>query len=162
MKQVKSLKHYLLIFVIATFAIFLFSTIDAIQNGSYDTQLLLTGAVAPGTFTILLFIFDKIFDLIFPKKLKNKNVSKDNYSTFLNVMNNEMSLQTKLSIEDYRRLRDSERFQKALRQAFRIFEDGESQDISYEYLIKKFKKDSREHTAMKVVVNEVKKLRENS
>ena len=76
MKQVKSLKHYLLIFVIATFAIFLFSTIDAIQNGSYDTQLLLTGAVAPGTFTILLFIFDKIFDLIFPKKLKKAKLNK--------------------------------------------------------------------------------------
>lgn len=162
MKQVKNFRYYLMIFIISTIAIALFVGVDAIQNGKIDTNLLFTAAFAPLVFSVFLFLFDKIFEMIFPKKLKKKQDNKDNYQQFLNVINKEVELQTDFSIEDYRRLRDSEKFQKSLKQAFRILEDGESEDISYTYLSKKYKKDSREYTAMNIVINEVKKLKENS
>lgn len=162
MNTEKNFKYYLKIFIIGTVAIFLFAVVDAIRNKGFDNQLLLTMLFAPVLFTVLLFGFDKLFELIIPNKLKNKTKDKDNYQQFLNVINLEVETQTEFTIEDYRRLRDSEKFQKSLRQAFRILEEGESEDVSFEYLGKKFKKDSREYTAMNIVIKEVKKLKENS
>lgn len=161
MKQ-KNFRYYLMIFITATVAIFLYAIIDAISNGRFDNSILLTMLFAPIVFTVLLFLFDKVFELIFPNKLKEKRDNKDNYEQFLAVINKEVEDQSDFSIEDYRRLRESEKFQKALKQAYRILEVGETEDITYDYLSKKFKKASREYIAMNIVIKEVKKLKENS
>jgi hypothetical protein len=162
MKQTKNFKYYLMIFVISTLAIFVFATIDAFNNDGYDKELLLTMSFAPISFTVFLFVFDKAFDMIFPKKNKGKSEIKDKYLNFLSMVNKEVEANVDFSIEDFRRLRDSERFQKSLKQAFRIFEEGETEDITYDYLSKKFKKDTNEHIAMQIVITELKKLEENS
>jgi hypothetical protein len=145
-----------------TLAIFIYATIDAISTGSYDSELLITMTFAPATFSGFMFVFDKIFDMIFPNKLKTKRKDSDKYGNFLDIVNKAVENDTSFSIEDYRRLRDSDKFQKALRQAFKIYEEGESQDITFSYLEKKFKKSSREYAAMNIVLNQVKKLKENS
>lgn len=162
MQQTKNFRYYLLIFIIATLAIFIYATISAIIEGSFDVILLITMGVAPAVFTVFLFLFDRIFDMIFPKKLKDKQQNKDNYKAFLSVINKEVELHTDFSIEEYRRLRESEKFQKTLKQVFRIMENGETEELSYSYLLKKFKKTTNEFTALNIVIEEAKKLSENS
>lgn len=162
MNQQKGFRYYLMIFGLATVAILLYTGFDAISNGGFDNSLLWSLALAPIIFTFFLFVFDRLFDFIIPSKAKQKNKGKDAYSDFLAIINMEVETQTEFSIEDFRRLRDSEKFQKAMKQSYRILTDGETEDITYEYLLKKFKKESREQVAMNVVINEVKKLKENS
>ena len=162
MQQTKNFRYYLMIFIIGTVAIFLYATINAIATGGYDRSLLVTMMIAPAFFSVFLFIFDKIFELVFPNKLKKKQADKNNYQQFLNVINKEVENQTDFSIEDYRRLRESEKFQKALKQVFKIVEEGETDDLTYEYLSKKFNKDSNEFVALNIVINEAKKLKVNS
>ena len=65
------------------------------------------------------------------------------------------------NIEDFRRLREDERFQKGLQQAFRIKNEGETESLNFTILEKKFKKNTREYEAMNVVIEEVKKMMVN-
>jgi len=162
MNKKKGIQYYLKIFVYATIAVVLFASVDGLSSGGFDFSFFLTLMVAPVAFTLFLFLFDTIIELVVPKRFKQRNVNKDEYSDFLKIVNREVETKTELSIEDFRRLRDSERFQKSIRQAFKIFKDGETKEVTYDYLSKKFKKDSREFIALDVVLKEVKKLKENS
>ena len=162
MRQTKNVKYYLTIFFIATGAIFLYATIDAFANNGYSSDMLLSLAFAPISFTGFLFLFDKVIDLVFPKKLKKKREDKNEYQAFLNTINKEVETQVDFSVEDFRRLRESDRFQKALGQAYRVYKEGETAELSYDFLRKKFKKDTKEFIALNIVIDKVKKLKENS
>lgn len=162
MGQTKGFRYYLTIFIIATAALLIYATIDAISNHGFDKSLLLTFTLAPVTFTGFLYIFDRIIDFIFPKKMKAKKEDKQEYQNFLKNINRAVEENSELSIEDFHQLRISEKFQKALGQAYRIFKQGETVDLTLGYLSRKFKKNTREYIAINIVVNEVKKLMENS
>jgi len=163
MKKTKGLKYYLFILTISTVGMFLFLTANALQNDGYQIDLLYTLVAVPITFTGFLFVFDKLFDLILPKKYKQdkKDETKD-YDNFLKRINIIVDQTGEFSIEGFRKLRQSERFQKALRQSFTILNEGESEAMNFAFIQKKFKKDTKEYLAINVVIEDVKKLQENS
>jgi hypothetical protein len=159
MNNKKGLKYYGIIFGVSVVALAIYIVYLGYQSGGIDTALLFSLLYVPFIFTLFLFVFDKLFDFIFPSKGKKKD---DLFSKYLKVVSTAIQTKYNFSIEDYRRLRENPKFQKALEQAFRILENGETEEISFEFLQKKFKKDSNEFLAMVVVIEEVKKMMINS
>ena len=93
----------------------------------------------------------------FPKQRK-KNEEKQGYEQFLVEMNQVLNKETDFSIQDYRSLQDSEKFQKTLHQLYTIKTEGEKPDLTYDYLGKKFKKTTIEYKAIHIIIKEAKKL----
>ena len=162
MKKNKNFRYYALIFGFATLAVFLYGVIDTIANKVISNEIVFMIVVTPILFTTFLFVFDKIFDLIFPKVFKPKQNTTEDSKDFMHHINHLVESQVEFSIEDFRRIRVNEKFQKALKQSYKIYINGETEEISYEFLLKKFKKDTNEFKAINIVVEEVKKLKENS
>ena len=65
-------------------------------------------------------------------------------------------------IEDFRKLRESSKFQKALNHAFKISSEGEYKGVTFEFLEKKFKKGTLEYKAIIIVIEEAKKMKDLS
>jgi len=162
MKQNKGLKYYLKIFGIAVVALLIYTIVDYYKNDALNVDMLVIAVLVPLVFTAFLFVFDKIFDFIFNKISKRKPKKDTGYDAFLSMINKIVEEQTNFTIEEYRHLRINERFQKSLKQIYTIYETGETEDLSYDYLHKKFKKNTNEFIALNIVIEEVKKLEENS
>ncbi len=130
----------------------------AYQEGSYDPTLLFSVFYLPLLFTSFLFVFDLIFDKIWPSR---EQKTDDEFNSFLKQVTFEVNEELNLGIEDFRRLRESEKFQKALYQAYQIKLIGETENINFKFLERKFKKNTNEYNALSVVIKEVKKMMVN-
>lgn len=159
MRKKKDLKYYALIFVFSSIAFLIYMVFLRIINGKFDFELIKSLSYVPVMFTAILFVFDFIFDKLFTKKRSKGNVKFDAY---LRKVSNSIQTECNFSIEDYTRLRSNQRFQKGLAQAFRIYDNGESNELNFDFLEKKFKKSSNEYVAFQVVIKEVKKMMEIS
>lgn len=161
MGQKKDFRYYLTIFGIASLGIVIFTGVNWISAGSLDNTLVIMALILPISFTVFLFLFDKLLELIIPKKLKQKR-ELTGFEQFAAKTNKVIEEQCGFSIEDYRKLQTNEKFQKTLRQVYKIMEDGETRDLTYAYLQKKFKKDTREFEALNIFISEAKKMKQNS
>ena len=155
MKNKKGIKYYALILVFSSISLVLYVVYLNISDKEIDTDLY----YVPVMFTGFLILFDKIQEKIFPKKNK---VSHDKFNTYLKSASVAIQKDCDLSIEDYKKLRNDQKFQKGLGQAFRVYDKGESEDVNFEFLERKFKKGTNEYIAFQAVINEVKKMMENS
>jgi hypothetical protein len=167
MRSKKGFKYYGFVFIFATLALGVYVLYLTIKEGSFDIDMAFSLITVPIIFTILLFVFDKVFDFIFAKIFKSKGKGKNNendteYKTYLTTVGKAIDGNCEFSIEDYRRLRANQGFQKSLEQVYRVYKDGESEEISFGYLEKKYKKNSNEFIALSVVISEVKQMIENS
>lgn len=158
MNKTKGLKYYAFIFLVATVAIAIYVLILFLR-GAYEGEpaTLLTMFLIPVVFVGFLFIFDKIFNFILPARFKQQDVQKTEYEMFLEEVNKIVSNNMEVTLEEGRRLRESDRFQKSLSQVFTIIKHGENKALTYEYLQKKFKKDTKEYEAINLVIESVKK-----
>ena len=159
MNSRKGFRYYMIIFFFSVIALIAYIAYLSIKAGSIDYDLVYSYLLVPPIFTMFLFMFDKAFDFIFPSKTKKEDTEFNNY---LKHVREAIANQCDFSIEGYRRLRGHAGFQKSLEQAFRILTNGETEEISFRFLDKKFKKTSDEYIALKVVIEEVKKMMENS
>lgn len=159
MKKKKDFKYYALIFVFSSIAFLVYMLYLRIRNGEFDIELVKSLLYVPVMFTALLYLFDLIFDKIFTKKGVKGNVKFDAY---MRRASNTIQKECNFSIEDYTRLRSNQRFQKGLAQAFRVYDNGETKDLDFEFLERKFKKGTNEYVAFQVVIKEVKKMMEKS
>jgi len=157
MKNKKGFKHYFKFWGLASIVYTVYVVVITIKDG-FTVEAILPIFYLPILFTFLLFVFDTIFDKIWPQKDKNED---DEFKTFIKKTTFEVNEKLELSIEDFRRLRESEKFQKTLYQAYQIYLIGETEEINFIFLDKKFKKETIEYRAMEVVVNEVKKMMGN-
>jgi len=159
MKKKKDFKYYALIFVFSSIAFVIYMLFLRIRNGEFDIELVKSLFYVPFMFTFLLYIFDLVFDKIFTKKSAKGNVKFDSY---MRRASNLIQKECDFSIEDYTRLRNNQRFQKGLGQAFRVYDKGETKDLNIAFLERKFKKGSNEYVAFQVVIKEVKKMMKKS
>jgi hypothetical protein len=159
MKKKKDFKYYALIFVFSSIAFLVYMLFLRIRNGAFDIELIKSLIYVPFMFTALLFLFDLVFDKIFTKKGVKGNVKFDSY---MRRVSNVIQKECDFSIEDYTRLRNDQRFQKGLGQAFRVYDNGETKDLNFDFLERKFKKGTNEYVAYQVVIKEVKKMMEKS
>lgn len=158
MKNRKGLKHYAIMFAMATLALIVYTIYLRLTDDDFDSSILLGLLYVPIVFTLFLFTFDRLFEKIFSGKKKNVNVK---YNTYIRIVSNAIENECEFSIEGYKRLRNDPKFQKGLGQAFRVYDNGENEDLNYEFLERKFKKGTDEYTAFQVVINEVKKMMGN-
>ena len=162
MKNKKGFKHYLQFYVLIVIVYFLYISILAMQNDGYDSTMLFSLIYLPPAFVGFIYLFDSIMEPFFNKmKQPKKNSEASLYKQFFQVITNQVNTQCDFSIEDFRRLRESDKFQKALQQAYKIKTEGETPDLNFVLLDKKFKKETREYEAMQVVIEEVKKMMTN-
>lgn len=158
MNKKKGIKYYALIFFMSIAALLIYTLMLYFTS---DVQLTFTAIYPlffiPVMFTGLVFVFDLIFDRVLPQKWRSNQVKRTEYDDFLDQVNKVVNEQLTLSLEDSRRLRDNQRFQKALSQAFSLNKHGESETLSWAYLEKKFKKDTNEYMALQVVIEMLKK-----
>ena len=159
MNSKKGLKYYAIIFFFSVFALVVYVGYLAIKEGSIDYELAYSLVLVPFMFTLFLFAFDKIFDRIFPSKTKKEN---SHYNVYLKQIGEVINDKCDFSIESYRRLRGNYSFQKSVEQAYRILTDGETEELNFIFLEKKFKKNTNEYIALSVVIEEVKKMLNNS
>ena len=157
MKNKRGFKHYLRFWMLAT-VIYSAYVIFISSRDGVDVAFVITAVYLPILFTFLLFVFDSVFDRIWPQKDKKED---QEFDEFLKKTTFQVNEKLNLSIEDFRRLRENERFQKSLYQVYQIYLIGETDEINYVFLEKKFKKDTIEYNALEIVVNEVKKMTEN-
>jgi len=158
MKKTRGFKHYLRFWLIATGLYALYVIYLSFDAAAFDPSVLFSIGILPLAFTFLLFVFDQIFDKIWPSKEKKKD---DEFSDFLKKTTYKVNEKLKLSIEDFRRLRENDKFQKSLYQAYQIYLIGETEEINYTLLNKKFKKDTNEYNALMIVIEEVKEMTVN-
>lgn len=153
MKNKKGLMYYIryyLILLSAYVVLVLIST--AMNDWEFNNGQLISIAYLPLTFVLFLFLFDRLIDKVI--KPKNKEV-EDKYTLFVKGVVEKIDQREKFLIEDYNQLRENDKFQKALKHAFDIVQNGETEEMNVNFLRKKFKKDTIEDKAMKVVLEEV-------
>ncbi len=155
MKNKRGFKYYVRFYLIVLVVYLAYISYLAFTGEGYDTTLLLSAAYLPLGFTFFLFLFDTLFDRIFPSKDKK---SDDEFTKFLQLTTKRVNEDLEFSIEDFRRLRDNEKFQKSLWQLYQIKLFGETEEINFVMIRKKFKKDTREYKAVEVVIEEVQKM----
>ncbi len=156
MKNKKGFKYYLRLYALIMSVYVIFTVIMAATNDwTFDPLQLASVVYLPIMFVVFLFLFDSIFGTIFkPKTL----VRDEEFTAFAKKAANAMDEKENFTIEDFRRLQESDKFQKALRHAFDITIDGETEEMNTNYLEKKFKKDTIEGKALRIVLDEVKKM----
>jgi hypothetical protein len=102
-----------------------------------------------------VFLIDKFTGLIFKKKVKTKEVKTH---TYVELMGKTIDDNHDFLFEDFRKLKESARFQKGVIQAYQIYENGESSELNFDYIIKKYPKNSIEYKAMETVIEKTKEL----
>lgn len=142
--------------VLGIYALYL--TFLFIRAGEIDWVLLSSVIYMPIVFIVMLILFDLIMAKFMPKKFRKV---EDRYREFINVAAKKVNDIDGFNLEDFRRLRESEKFQKALYQCFTIYENGETESLNFTYLAKKFKPSSNESKALEIVINETKEMIEN-
>ena len=155
MNSKKGFKYYAIIFFFSVIALVIYVAYLSVKEGSIDYELIYSLILVPFMFTILLFLFDKVFDFIFPSKTKKED---SKYNSFMKNMSESITTKCEFSIEGYRRLRGNSSFQKSLEQAYRIYINGETDELNFRLFEKKFKKNTDEYLALRVVIEEVKKM----
>ena len=159
MTKKKGFKYYALILVFSSVTLMVYMIYLRFKNGEFDSELFQSLAYVPLMFTSLLYIFDLIFDKIMPKRGKAGNIK---FETYLKVTSEAIKNECNFSIEEYTKLRGNQKFQKGLGQAFRVYDDGETNDLNIEFLRRKYKKSAFEYEAFQIVIREVMKMMEKS
>lgn len=161
MNRNKGWKYYLRFYVMVTVVYFIYVSIIAWRQGAYQPYSISTVLFLPPIFVGFVAFFDRLMDPLFRKMSGKKNIKKTDYKTWVYDMDKRIHENCDFTIEEYRRLRESSRFQKSLKQAHRILTEGETNELSLAYLRKKFKSSTNEATALEVVLEEVEKTLEN-
>lgn len=154
MKTKRDLKYYFKLYILIL-GVYAATTVilAAINDWEFLPTQLASVAYLPILFVLFLFVFNSFFDFFFkPKKQVEEDVFNNFAKNVVSKMNDDFTL------EDYRRLQESDSFQKSLRHAYEITENGETRDMNLAFLQKKFKKDTLEGKALSIVLNEVKKM----
>ncbi len=159
MKRNRSLKSYIRTFIIVLGVYSLYLAVLFIRANAVDYSLLATILYMPLIFISLLYVMDLIMDKLMHKRKPVKK--EDRYKVFLESAAKRVNEIEGFSLEDFRRLRENERFQKTLHQCFTIYEDGEKDELNFKYISKKFKSNTNESKALELVIEDTKKMMGN-
>ena len=117
MKNKRGLKYYAMIFGMSTVALVIYVVILLVSaNEKITFSVVWPLLFIPLLFTSLVFVFDKLLDRFVPKKYRRYQNEPTEFDRFLQEVNNIVEETQNISIEDARRLRENEKFQKTLSQ----------------------------------------------
>ena len=151
----KPFKFYLYMFIFAIILVTIY-TIYSLTQGDVVASDLIVMWLLPFIFVGFYYGFDSLMDRFSKKK------NKINYEVkFLEAISERMRNSNEFLVEDYRKLQINEKFQKALRDAYHIHENGEDELYNFQRLEKKFRKDTIEYKAIQYVISFVQEKQEN-
>ena len=145
MNNKKGIKYYGIIFVVSVLAIVLYLVINGLQGNDLTPTYMVSLLFVPFFFTLALFVFDRIIEVLIPRK---KEPKADEYKQFVIKSTEKLSADDEFEIEDFKKLRENERFQRVLKQIFNIEKNGETEESNYKMVRKRFKKDTLEYKAV--------------
>jgi len=152
----KPKKYYFLLFALS-FAIMGISLLyKYIKSTSTSTDVLALFAV-PAFFVGFMLLIDYLMQKVADRKKK-----KDYEGLFLDVVGNKMRASKEFLIEDFRHLQISEKFQSAIKSAYLITKEGETEGRNLAHLEKKFERRSLEYRAMQYVIEAAKEQLEKT
>jgi len=148
-KRLKSWKFYLLLYGLAL------ATLGGIAlykhfTGTFEVADLWNAILFPIIFVLFMFLSDYLM-----QKLQDKKQRTNYEGLYLDAIAERMRVSGLFLIEDFRRLKDSQRFQEALKYGFYISQNGESENFSIARLEKRFDARSLEAKAIPFVVAQV-------
>jgi len=151
-KRLKSWKYYVLLFA-AAFVIL--GAVALIKNfsGTYVEGDLWNVIIFPPLLALMMFLSDYMM-----QKLADKKGKKDFEGRYLDAIAEKMRGANLFLIEDFRRLKESERFQEALKYGFYITQHGENDKFTVARLEKRFDGRSLEAKAMPFVIAHVREI----
>lgn len=150
MNSKKGFKYYLFVFSMSVVAIFIYLMINSFGGNEVTVQYIISILTVPFMFTLFLFLFDRLLGFFMPKK---KNMETDVYEQFLVTSTEKLRNTNEFTIEDFKRFRTNERFQRTLKMISKIEVNGETQDANYKMVEKRFKKDTIEHKAIQYLIS---------
>jgi hypothetical protein len=148
-KRVKSWKYYLFLFLLS------FVALGGIALYKYFAGTFVVGdlwnaLVLPVVLALVMFLSDVLVQKFASKK------NKTNYEgIYLDGIAEQMRRSNKFLIEDFRRLKESARFQEALKYGFYIVQHGESEHFTLAHLEKRFDSRGLEGKAVPFIVGYV-------
>lgn len=157
MREEKTLRYYLFVYLLSLGGLFVYLSFMAWRNGGYDELVFTSLLWIPIFVTLFVFVIDKVSGLFKPKKSKDR---RKKYEIYLETMAEELEKEHDFLVEDFRKLKESDRFQKGLKQAYQILENGETDALNFAYIIKKYPKQSLEYIAMTTVIERTKEYME--
>jgi hypothetical protein len=119
-------------------------------NGTYTVADLWNVIVLPAVFALFMFLSDLILQKISDKKDRTNYEGK-----YLDAVSAKMQASNKFLIEDFRKLKESSRFQEALKYGFHIVQNGEDERFTVAHLERRFDSRSLEGRAMPYVVEHI-------
>lgn len=149
MSNKKGLKYYIVIFIISVLAILGYLVINNFQGNDLELSYTISLFFVPLVFTFALFAFDRLIDIFIPKK---KELIRDGYEQFVIEVTELLRSDDSFEIEDFKKLRENDRFQRVLKQIYNIRTQGETADSNYKMVHKRFKKDTLEHKAVSKII----------
>ncbi len=152
----KTFKFYLYRFIYFSILVIVYN-IYSIYTDSVSVSDLAVTWVLPFIFIGVYYLGNNILD----KFKKKKHVI--NYEVnFLETISSNMRKSGEFILEDFRKLKSNDKFQKAVKDAYNIYENGETELYNFQRLEKKFRKDSIEHNAILFVISYIKENRKNN
>jgi len=152
MNRKKDLKYYTKVFTFSFIGLILYIIYLWIRTGVLDPLALGNWVYIPIVFTFITFIFDKSTDYFSSSQTK-----KLGYSEFVRNISLELKKSDKYTIEDFRKIRENQKFQKSLEQAYSIIEKGATDTINIQMLERKFETGTMEYDAVLILIEEIKK-----
>ncbi len=154
-KHRKPFRFYFYMFLFGMMLVVIYAIYNVI-NHSFDLNELLVTALLPFLFVGFYYGSDTLLD----KFSKKKAVVKYE-ANFLDTISEAMRKSDEFLIEDYRKLRMNEKFQKAVKDAYFIYENGENEVYNYNRIEKRFNKNTIEYRAIKYVFAYIKENQKN-
>jgi hypothetical protein len=151
-RRLKSWKFYAFLFLLAFLALGGVALYKYFA-GTYTTADLWNAIVLPLVLSIVMFLSDYVM-----QKLSDKRKRTNYEGNFLEAVAERMRASKLFLIEDFRRLKESVRFQEALKYAFYITQNGESEHFTVARLEKKFDARSLEGKAIEYVITYVREI----
>lgn len=155
-KNKDSLLYYALIFLGISIGLLIFGLVfPSRRDGLSYSEWIGVFWFYPFLVVIVIFFYRKVTKKMF-KKLDQQNEERQFVLHMSKIVKEELGYE----VEDFRKLRENEKFQKALLDAYTIYQDGESTTINYDQLSRKFEAKSKEAIAVELIIRELKILRE--
>ena len=178
----RTFKHYLLVYgislaVVLAFAVFAYFRKDT--DGSYGylvSKNIPVSGVFAQEFTMFgrpivfgLFLIDLAVVIVFPmlvvlvfllmdlgrgktgKKTK-EDINRESFEKFIDEIGKTLNQTHLFNVEDFRHFRENDKFQECLKKIYEIYLHGETEELTYYSIIRKFQKGTKERNALEFLV----------
>jgi len=155
MRKKKGLAYYLRVLLSSFIAILLYGLYRLIRGQDTFTNAVTSMAYLPFLVTFFLWFYDLVSTKLFSRFDKRSEALEFNAH-----MSKKIREELDYQVEDFRRLREHHKFQRALEDLYQVYSLGESELINYEKINRQFRNDDPIKSVVDIMISETKALRE--